>query len=151
MLRFQYSSLIEAEQEVVWQFHERPDLLALLTPPWQPVKVIRREGGLGIGAITEFRLLLSIFPIRWIAQHIQCEPNHLFVDTQVVGPMKSWVHRHQFTTEGRKTRLTDTIEYELPGGWLAEFLLGWWVNSRLQEMFRYRHQVTQRECQPKQD
>ncbi|AFZ34957.1 cyclase/dehydrase [Stanieria cyanosphaera PCC 7437] len=151
MLRFQYSSLIDAEPEVVWQFYERAELFDLLTPPWQPVKVIRREGGLSIGAITEFRLLLSIFPIRWIAEHIECKPNQLFVDTQVIGPMKSWLHRHQFIQEESKTRLIDTIEYELPGGWLAEFLLGWWVNARLQEMFRYRHQVTQRECPGKND
>ncbi|BAU64100.1 cyclase/dehydrase [Stanieria sp. NIES-3757] len=151
MLRFQYSSLIDAERELVWQFYERQDIFELLTPPWQPVKVIRREGGLNIGAITEFRLLLSVFPIRWIAEHIECQPNQLFVDIQVLGPMKSWLHRHQFTIENGQTRLTDTIEYELPGGWLAEFLLGWWVNSRLQEMFRYRHQVTQRECQGKDD
>ena len=146
MLKFQYSSLINAPVEVVWQFHERQDILDILTPPWQPVKVIRREGGLGVGAITEFRLMLGFIPVRWLAKHIECEPNRLFVDEQIQGPMESWLHRHQFTPENGKTRLTDSIDYELPGGWLAEFLLGWWVDSRLKEMFRYRHEVTKKEC-----
>ena len=146
MLNFQYSSLIDADVTTVWQFHERPDILDILTPPWQPVKVIRREGGLGVGAITEFRLMLLVIPVRWVAEHIECQPNKVFVDRQIEGPMKSWVHRHQFISEQGKTRLTDSIEYELPGGWLAELLLGWWVDSRLKEMFRYRHEVTQREC-----
>ena len=35
----------------------------------------------------------------------------------------------------------------LPGGWIAEFLLGWWVDSRLKEMFRYRHEITKQECE----
>lgn len=147
MLNFQYSSLINAPVEVVWQFHERKDILDILTPPWQPVKVIRREGGLGIGAITEFRIVLGFIPIRWIAEHIECEPNYLFVDEQIEGPMRSWLHRHQFTPENGQTRLIDAIDYEIPGGLLAEFLLGWWVDSRLKEMFRYRHEVTKKECE----
>lgn len=147
MLNFQYSSLINAPVEKVWQFHERKDILELLTPPWQPVKVIRREGGLGVGAITEFRIMLLIIPVIWIAEHIECQTNKVFVDQQISGPMKSWLHRHQFAFENEQTRLTDTIEYEIPGGWLAEFLLGWWVDSRLQDMFRYRHQITKEYCE----
>jgi ligand-binding SRPBCC domain-containing protein len=146
MLHFQYSSLINASPEIVWQFHERKDILHILTPPWQPVQIIRREGGLEVGAITEFRLWLAVIPVRWIARHIECEPNKLFVDRQEEGLMKSWIHRHQFQEENGKTRLTDAIAYELPGGFLAELLLGWWVDSRLKEMFRYRHEVTQKEC-----
>jgi ligand-binding SRPBCC domain-containing protein len=146
MLNFRYSSLIDAPIETVWQFHERPDILDLLTPPWQPVKIIRREGGLGVGAISEFRLSLAGIPIRWVATHIECIPNRLFVDEQTDGPMKSWVHRHEFVLEGNKTKLTDAIAYEIPGGFFVELLLGWWVDSRLKEMFRYRHQVTQTNC-----
>lgn len=147
MLKFEYSSLINARVDVVWNFHERKDILQVLTPPWQPVQIVRREGGLDVGAISEFRLLIGIIPIRWVARHIECENYKFFTDKQIEGPMKSWIHRHQFSGENGQTRLTDSINYEIPGGGLVEFLLGWWVNSRLKEMFRYRHQVTQRECQ----
>lgn len=147
MLHFQFSSLIDAPVEVVWNFHERQDILQILTPPWQPVQIIRREGGLGIGAISEFRLLLGPIPVRWLARHTEYKQYQLFTDQQIDGPMQSWTHRHQFTSENGQTRLTDKIDYELPGGWLIELLLGWWVDSRLQEMFRYRHQTTKRECE----
>jgi ligand-binding SRPBCC domain-containing protein len=146
MLNFRYSTLIDAPLETVWQFHERPDVLDLLTPPWQPVTIVRRQGGLGVGAISEFRLSLAGIPVPWIATHIECIPNSLFVDEQTDGPMTSWVHRHEFVPEGSKTRLTDAIAYEIPGGFLAELLLGWWVDSRLKEMFRYRHEITQANC-----
>lgn len=147
MLNFRYSSLINASVETVWKFHERTDILELLTPPWQPVTIIRREGGLGVGAISEFRLSLAGIPIRWIATHIECEPYQLFVDEQTEGPMASWVHRHQFDAKDGKTQLTDVIAYEIPGGFLAELLLGWWVDARLKDMFRYRHQVTKENCE----
>jgi ligand-binding SRPBCC domain-containing protein len=147
MLNFQFSSVINATVETVWKFHERKDILDILTPPWQPVKVIKREGGLGVNAITEFRIFLGLIPVKWVAVHIECEEYKFFVDTQTEGPLKSWSHRHEFKPENGQTRLTDTIKYELPGGLLAEFLLGWWVNSRLQEMFRYRHQITKKNCE----
>lgn len=149
MLNFQYSSVIDAEVETVWQFHERLDILQLLTPPWQPVTIIRREGGLGVGAISEFRLSLAGIPIRWVARHIECQQDHLFVDEQIIGPMESWVHRHEFKAENGKTRLTDAIAYQIPGGVLVEWLLQWWVNARLHDMFRYRHQVTKNNCENK--
>lgn len=147
MLHFKYSTLIEAPLETVWNFYEREDVLQVLTPPWQPVRVIRREGGLGVGAISEFRIFPDLMPVTWIAHHTQCDRYHFFTDEQIEGPLVSWTHRHQFEREGNRTQLTDAIAYELPGGELAEFFLGWWVESRLQEMFRYRHQVTQQECQ----
>ena len=147
MVNFKYSSLIDAPVEVVWSFHERPDILQILTPPWQPVQVIRRQGGLDVGAISEFRIWLGLFPVRWLARHTQCEKYRLFTDEQIDGPVQSWVHRHQFVEENGKTRLTDAIAFALPGGWLVDILLGWWVQARLEQMFRYRHEVTKRECE----
>jgi len=147
MLTFYASTLINAPVRTVWAFHERPDVLDLLTPPWQPVRVLRREGGLAVGAITEFEIRLLIFPVRWLARHEDCDPPYRFSDRQVAGPMQSWLHRHEFTPVGNQTRLTDTIHYELPGGWLVELLLRAWVDARLRDMFAYRHWVTQAQCE----
>ena len=144
MLRFEYSSIIKAPVEKVWQFHQREDVLDLLTPPWQPVKIIRREGGLEIGATTEFIIQLAFIPVPWIARHVECRPYEVFIDRQIKGPMVSWEHQHIFKQkESQQTQLIDRIDYEIPGGWLSEFILGWWVNSRLKEMFKYRHHITQ--------
>jgi ligand-binding SRPBCC domain-containing protein len=147
MLKFEYSSLINTSVKNVWEFHQRKDILQLLTPPWQPVKVIRREGDLEIGATSEFVLTLGFIPIPWIARHTEYEQYHYFTDEQIKGPMKSWRHQHLFTEKDEKTQLCDRIFYEIPGGWLSEFLLGWWVNSRLKEMFKYRHQITKQYCE----
>jgi ligand-binding SRPBCC domain-containing protein len=146
-MNFTYSSLINAPVETVWRFHDRPDILSLLTPPWQPVEIVRREGGLGVGAVSEFRLWIGPVPITWIARHIEYELDRYFVDRQEVGPLRSWVHRHQFQPESEKTRLTDSIEYAVTGNESADAVLGEWVNARLRDMFRYRHEVTKHECE----
>jgi ligand-binding SRPBCC domain-containing protein len=147
MLHFKYSSVINAPVEVVWKFHERPNILQLLTPPWQPVQVIRREGGLNVGAITEFRLFLGLLPLTWLARHTEYEEYRLFVDEQISGPFESWTHRHEFEGENGKTRLTDAIAFSIPGGEPVEFISGWVVQAQLEAMFRYRHEVTKRECE----
>ncbi len=147
MPKFTYTSVINAPVETVWNFHEQPDILQKLTPPWQPVKIVRREGGLDVGAISEFLIFLGPIPVRWIARHTACEKNRLFIDEQVSGPMKNWVHRHEFVPENGQTKLTDAIEFSLPGGWLVNMLLGGFVGDRLQAMFRYRHEVTKKECE----
>lgn len=149
MLQFKYSSVIDAPVEVVWNFHERPDVLQLLTPPWQPVQVIRREGGLAIGAITEFRLYLGVLPLTWLARHTECEQYRSFTDQQVSGPFEHWTHHHKFEPEDGKTRLTDEISFSMPGGDPVEFVSGWLVRMQLDAMFRYRHQITKKECELK--
>lgn len=147
MLTFEKSSVISAPVEVVWTFHERLDVLDLLTPPWQPVQVLRREGGLGVGAITEFRLWLGPIPVKWLARHVECEPYRLFCDRQEEGPLTYWQHRHQFEPlDDQSMRLTDAIEFELPGGDPVEAVLGGFVGDRLRDMFDYRHRITQQYC-----
>jgi ligand-binding SRPBCC domain-containing protein len=147
VLHFEKSSLIDAPVDVVWRFHERLDILQILTPPWQPVQIIRREGGLGVGAISEFRLWIGPVPVQWVAVHTECEPHHYFVDEQQTGPMASWHHRHQFEAKGTQTQLTDSIDFSLPGGQPIEVLLDWWVSMRLSDMFDYRHQMTHQNCE----
>lgn len=147
MLHFKHSSVINASPEVVWKFHERLDILQLLNPPWQPVQVVRREGGLNVGAITEFRLFLGPLPLTWLARHTECEKYRLFTDEQISGPFESWVHQHEFESENGKTRLTDAISFSMPGGGAVEFVSGWLVQAQLEAMFRYRHYVTKRECE----
>jgi ligand-binding SRPBCC domain-containing protein len=149
MLYFTHSSIINAPVEVVWKFHERQDILQLLTPPWQPVQVLRREGGLDEGAITEFKLFLGPLPLTWLARHTDFEQYRLFTDVQISGPFESWVHRHEFTAEDGKTRLTDNISYSMPGGDGVEFVSGWLIQLQLEAMFRYRHFITKRECESK--
>ncbi|MEG3436116.1 SRPBCC family protein [Pannus brasiliensis CCIBt3594] len=142
-MNFTYSSLINAPIEKVWQFHEREDILQILTPPWQPVEIVRREGGLEVGAVSEFRIWIGVIPVTWIARHIECEPYHVFVDRQESGPLHSWIHRHEFRSESEKTRLTDSIEYAVTDNESVNSLLNGWVNARLTDMFRYRHRVTE--------
>jgi ligand-binding SRPBCC domain-containing protein len=128
-------------------FHERPDAIVRLRPPWQPMQVLRRQGGLEAGAEVEFRVWMGPVPVRWLARHIAFEPGRSFTDVQVHGPFRSWVHTHRFVPQGEGTLLSDEIECSLPGAPVSDWLFGWTVRLQLTAMFRYRHAVTRRFCE----
>jgi ligand-binding SRPBCC domain-containing protein len=135
--------LIQAAVDEVFRFHEREDALALLSPAFPPVRLMRRSGGIAAGARVELRV--GVF--RWVALHTAFEKNRLFVDEQIEGPFAKWVHRHEFESSGTGTRLTDRIEYQLRGGPLINMLFGWSVTIGLRQMFSHRHRVTREICE----
>jgi len=140
---FSKSVIVKAPVETVFGFHEREDALRLLSPPFPPLRVIKKDGGLEPGS----RVELKIGPVRWVALHSAFAKNHFFEDRQIAGPFAKWIHRHEFESLGDGTRLTDRVEYQLPGGVWINRLLGWIVNIGLLQMFRQRHQLTKRYCE----
>jgi ligand-binding SRPBCC domain-containing protein len=145
---FEYASLIAAPVETVFAFHQRPDALELLTPPWAGVRVLRRTGGIGPGAEVELLVPIGPFRKRWLAVHTDFEQDRLFVDEQREGPFRRWVHRHEFYDAGGSTRLVDRVFFSLPGGPPADFAAAWLAKLQLRRMFRYRHEITRRHTEP---
>ncbi len=151
MLEFACSSHIAAPIEAVWGFYARPDAPKLLTPPWQPVTVVGHQGGLAVGATTEYCLQIGPAPLRWVTRQTACLPQRLFVEETIEGPVRSWVLRHELAPAGREeTRLSETIAYRLLGGAAAEGVLARWTHARLRDMFAYRHRIIRGACEPSQ-
>ena len=143
MPTFVRSVIIRAPVETVFGFHEREDALRLLSPSFPPVRVIRKTGGIEPGS----RVELKIGPFRWTALHTVYVKNRVFADEQIQGPFAKWNHRHEFEAVGDATRLTDRIDYLLPGGVRVNRLFGWAVQLGLHQMFRHRHQMTKLHCE----
>jgi ligand-binding SRPBCC domain-containing protein len=137
---FVRSVIIDAPIEAVFAFHEREDALILLSPSFPRVRVMRKAGGIEAGSRVELR----IGPFSWVALHTRYEKNRLFIDEQIQGPFRRWIHRHEFEDLSGRTRLTDRVEYRLPGGRIVEAVFGWFVELVLRRMFRARHSATKR-------
>ena len=143
MATFVKSVVIEAPIEKVFAFHQRDDALRLLTPPFPPVHVVEKSGGIEKGA----RVVLSVVGMRWVAVHTAYSADEYFADEQVEGPFQKWIHRHEFEDIGIGTRLTDRVEFVLPGGPLVNTAFAWAVKPALYQMFAHRHRVTKRYCE----
>src|SRR5918993_364567 len=88
-------SVIQALPECVFAFHELPDALPRLTPPWASVHIVQPALDIHAGsrAIVETRIF-GLFRVRWVAEHTAYDPPHMFEDVQVEGPFRRWRHRH---------------------------------------------------------
>lgn len=140
--KFIKQSEIAAPVEAVFAWHERPEVLQDLTPPWERVEIVQPAGSIQVGARTVIKTYVGPIPQTWEAEHTEYIPNRLFADTQHRGPFAYWYHRHRFEpTERGTTIYTDEVEYALPLGWLGRLLGGPFVRAKLQRLFDYRHRV----------
>jgi len=136
-------SRIKAPVEAVFAWHSLPGALERLSPPWDPLQVIERTGGIRQGSRTVLKMKAGPVPFRWIAEHTDYEENRLFMDRQVKGPMASWVHTHIFEPDGKDACfLEDRVEYALRFHPFGNFFAGTMVRNKLERIFKYRHAVT---------
>lgn len=138
-VRYVHESFIAAPPEAVFAFHERPDALALLVPPWERVEVIQPPATLQPGTRVLLRMRVGPLAIVWEAEHTLYERGVLFQDREVRGPFKSWLHTHRFLPAPGGTLLRDEVDYQLPLFMRPGARL---VRRRLRKMFEYRHRVT---------
>lgn len=142
---FVKESRIDAPPAAVFAFHESPGALERLTPPWEPVRVVEPGGSLRPGTRVVLEIRMGPVPIRWVAEHTEYEPPHLFADRQVSGPFARWYHRHRMLDDGRGgTLLRDEVEFDPPLGALGRLLGGPIIRRKLQKMFDFRHDQTRK-------
>jgi ligand-binding SRPBCC domain-containing protein len=147
-MEFIKESLIRATQERVFAFHELPDAIGRLTPPWENARIIQSAPDLrpGATAIIETRIL-GIIPKRWVARHTIYEPPRMFEDVQIEGPFHSWRHRHLIEPHAEGALLRDEIEYEPPLRLAGRLVAPLLIVPRLRRLFDYRHRVTREWCE----
>ncbi len=144
---FAKSSEIQASARDVFAWHQTPNALEALIPPWENVTVEQAPKSLADGALAVLVLRVGPFKLRWVARHRgfidRGEQGGEFTDEQVSGPFASWVHRHIVRATGPTSCvLEDRIEYAVPFGRLGETLSGWHIRKKLARMFDYRHAAT---------
>ncbi len=142
--RLERGYLLEARTELarpldeVFDFFANAHNLEALTPPFlrfeilTPDPIILRKG-----TIIDYRLRLRGIPVRWRSEISVWEPPHRFVDTQLRGPYRWWIHEHRLELAGRGTLMTDRVEYGVLGGDIINRLL---VAPDLRRIFAYRAQ-----------
>lgn len=149
-MKFVKESIIKATPERVFAFHELPDVIEKLIPPWEEARVIQsaKISEVGSRAIIETKIF-GLVTSRWVAEHTVYDPPHLFEDVQISGPFKSWRHRHIVKAHADGAILRDEIEYEPPFSIFGVIAAPFAVVPKLNKMFDYRHEVTKEWCEGK--
>ncbi len=141
---FERSVKLPVPAAAAFNWHERPNALERLLPPWARAEVTGRTGkGMGPGTRVTLRTRLGPWRLEWESEHRDYEPGRMFCDVGLRGPFARWEHRHEFAdTPDGGCLLRDRIEYALPGGAAGGAFGGSFMRRRLEAWFAYRHAVT---------
>ncbi len=132
---------VSADELAAW--HGRAGAFERLNPPFAPVEVEERTGGLEVGSRTVIRMPMGPVKQRWVAEHTAYEPGRMFRDEQTSGPFAKWVHTHRFEPKDDGTsELVDQIDYALPMGPVGSLFGGGFTSDTLERMFAFRHALT---------
>lgn len=147
-MKFIKESVIKASPERVFSFHELPDAIERLIPPWENAVIIQKAdiSKVGSQAIIEQKIF-GIVPSRWVAEHTAYDPPRMFEDIQMSGPFKSWRHQHIVKPHPDGALLRDEIDLEPPLSIFGKLAAPLIIIPRIEKMFEYRHQVTREWCE----
>lgn len=141
MPRFVHERELPFEVGRVWDWHMRPGALERLMPPWEDLRVVGRDGGIGDGGTVRVRARRGPLKVDFKVRHTDFEAGRLFTDEQVSGPMGSWTHRHEFEpVDGGSCLLRDRITYDPPLGAAAAALARSPLEAGMRRLFRFRNQ-----------
>jgi ligand-binding SRPBCC domain-containing protein len=136
---------IDAPIAQVFAFHLDTRNAARIAPPGQ--RVLSVEGAFPLRLGSEVRLRTRQLPLpwaqTWLVRVAAIEEPTLIVDELLRGPFAAWRHEHRFAElPGGRTRLTDHVTYELPGGALGRAVNGLLGRRLLLATFRSRQRRT---------
>jgi len=135
------STLIRRPVDEVFDFFSRAENLEKITPAFLRFKVLSRlPVDMKVGAKIDYRMRIHGFPLRWRSWITVWDPPRRFVDEQVRGPYRLWVHNHTFEASPEGTIVSDHVRYQPIGGWIVDRLL---VRRDVQRIFEYREKRLQ--------
>jgi ligand-binding SRPBCC domain-containing protein len=135
------SLTLDRPLEEVFAFFADPLNLEAITPPWLHFGIQHlTDRSIRAGTEIQYRLRIRGVPVRWRSRISSWEPPHRFVDEQLRGPYRQWVHTHTFEERDGRTLVGDHVAYAPLGGWLADRLL---VRRDLERIFDHRHERLQ--------
>jgi ligand-binding SRPBCC domain-containing protein len=128
-------------REEVFPFFAEAANLERLTPPELQFHIITPLPiTMQLGTLIEYRLRLFGVPFTWLTRICYWNPPHEFVDEQLRGPYRTWVHIHRFQATDRGSRMEDEVHYRLPFFPLGELAYPL-VKRQLKRIFDFRRQA----------
>ncbi|MDX1950539.1 MAG: SRPBCC family protein [Verrucomicrobiota bacterium] len=135
---FQCELFLPRSREKLFQFFSEARNLEIITPSFLHFEILPPvPDSIVEGTLIDYRIHLHGFPIRWRTKITVWEPPVRFVDEQLAGPYRKWIHEHTFIEENGGTRCLDHITYSAPGGRWIDCLI---VKPDLVKIFDFRRE-----------
>lgn len=135
-------TIINKPLEEVFSFFSKAENLNLITPPELDFKILSPQPiNIKQGAIIDYSIKLNGISFKWKTEITVFEKNKRFIDTQLKGPYKIWIHEHIFEHRGNATYMKDIVQFKSPG-WIFEPIINsLFVEKKVKSIFEYREKI----------
>ena len=125
--------------EEIFLFFSDATNLELITPDSIMFKIVTPLPiDMHEGTLIDYSLRIRGIRVKWKTRISEWNPPFRFVDEQLKGPYRQWIHEHKFTNEGSTTLMEDTVRYKVYGGALINTLF---VQPDLMKIFTNRVKI----------
>ena len=135
---------LNCDIETAWKFFSSANNLSKITPKDMNfiVRTKMESDEIYEGMIIDYYVspLLGI-KMDWQTEITQVNHLRSFTDFQNKGHYKLWNHFHEFIPNEKGVLIKDTVDYELPLGFLGEIAHNPFVKSKLENIFSYRFNI----------
>lgn len=137
-----------------WRFFSSANNLSKITPKEMNfiVRTKLSDDNIYKGMIIDYFVspMMNI-KMSWQTEITEVDFQKSFTDFQKKGPYKLWNHRHDFIENENGVLMKDTVDYELPLGFLGEIAHGLFVKKKLEHIFDYRTKILEEMFNQKQN
>ncbi|MDR6158286.1 ligand-binding SRPBCC domain-containing protein [Chryseobacterium sp. SLBN-27] len=138
---------LHCDIQTAWEFFSAPGNLSKITPKDMNfiVRTKFENDEIYEGMIIDYFVspLLGI-KMKWKTEITQVNFRKSFTDFQKEGPYKLWNHHHEFIENEHGVLMKDTVDYELPLGFLGDIAHKLFVKNKLEHIFDYRFKVLEK-------
>jgi ligand-binding SRPBCC domain-containing protein len=145
---------INCDIETAWKFFSAANNLSKITPKDMNfiVRTKMESDEIYEGMIIDY-YVSPLFGIKmdWQTEITQVNHHRSFTDFQKKGPYKLWNHFHEFIPNEKGVLIRDTVDYELPMGFLGEIAHKLFVKNKVEHIFSYRFNILEKMFNQKQN
>lgn len=125
--------------EEIFPFFADAANLDAITPPSLHFRIVTpRPIEMRAGTLIDYKLRVRGLPMRWRTLISAWEPPHRFVDEQLRGPYRQWIHEHTFEPHDGGTLARDVVRYAVPFDFIAHRLF---VRPEVSKIFAFRQEA----------
>ena len=138
MFRFESRLWLPRHITEVFDFFSNALNLEELTPASLQIHVLTPSPiHIQQGTVIDYSLKIRGIPLRWRSKISVWDPPHRFIDEQLRGPYRRWIHEHRFSEHAGGTTCEDSVKYAPLGG---AFINKLFVEQEVRQIFAYRSQ-----------
>lgn len=139
METFEASIKLPCSMRDAFEFLIQPANIKLISPAGMGLFFVKAPERLCLGAQMHFKVQAYGVVREAVHEVTEFAVSERFVEQQISGPMKQWIHEHLFEESSDGVVITDRIQFEPPGGVVGLVINKSRILDNLEEGFDHRH------------